>query len=145
LKAEIQGDLEVDQHHTIEDCGIVLGQLFYKILEPFKGINRTGFFGFPMDDAFTISAVDFSGRMGLQFIARFKRRYCGDFDTDLTYIFFEGLARGAQANIVIKVMNGTNDHHILESMFKSIGKSVKQAIQKVSQLKEKIPSTKGVI
>ena len=145
MKLSAKGDLEVDQHHTVEDTGIVLGQAFSKALGDRKGINRAGYFIFPMDDALAIVAVDISGRPCLKFDAKFKRRFCGEFDTDLLEDFFYGFSVGLQANVAIKMGYGRSDHHKIEALFKAFAKAMKMACSKDKRALEEMPSTKGVI
>ena len=145
LKMKAKGDLEVDQHHLIEDCGIVLGQAFKKALGDKKGINRAGYFVYPMDEALAVVAIDISGRPYLQFDAKFKRRFCGDLDTDLLEDFFQAFATGLAANIVVRMPFGRNDHHKIEAIFKAFGKAMKMACSKDKKAKKNIPSTKGII
>jgi imidazoleglycerol-phosphate dehydratase len=140
-----KGDLEVDQHHLVEDCGIVLGKAFKKALGDKKGINRTGYFVYPMDEALAIVAVDISGRPYLQFDVKFKRRFCGDLDTDLLEDFFQAFATGLEANIVVRMPYGRSDHHKIEAIFKALGKAMKMACSKDKRAIENIPSTKGKI
>ena len=141
LKMKAKGDLEVDQHHLIEDCGIVLGQAFKKALGDKKGINRAGYFVYPMDEALAVVAIDISGRPYLQFDAKFKRRFCGDLDTDLLEDFFQAFATGLAANIVVRMPFGRNDHHKIEAIFKAFGKAMKMACSKDKKAKKNIPST----
>ncbi len=145
LKMKIEGDLKVDQHHTIEDAGIVLGQAFKKALGDKKGINRAGYFVYPMDEALAVVAVDISGRPYLQFDARFKRRFCGDLDTDLLEDFFYGFASNLGANVVVRMPYGRSDHHKVEAIFKAFGKAMKTACSVDKRMVDEIPSTKGVI
>ncbi|HEK85665.1 MAG TPA: imidazoleglycerol-phosphate dehydratase HisB [Candidatus Aminicenantes bacterium] len=149
LDLSARGDLQVDQHHLVEDCGLVLGQVLREALGHGSGINRIGFFIVPMDDSLAITAVDLSGRPYLQFKLRTKRRFCGDLDTDLLEEFFQALARGLMANLVIKVPTGQNDHHKIEAVFKSLGRSLKYAMAKdpreSENISELLPSLKGVI
>lgn len=145
IKMKIKGDIEVDQHHTIEDCGIVLGQAFKKALGDKKGINRAGYFVFPMDEALAVVAIDIAGRSYLQFDAEFKRRFCGILDTDLVEDFFCGFATNLGANIVVRMPCGRSDHHKIEAIFKAFAKAMKMACSRDSRLMEDIPSTKGVI
>ncbi|RMG42045.1 MAG: imidazoleglycerol-phosphate dehydratase HisB [Methanobacteriota archaeon] len=145
IDIEAQGDLEVDQHHTVEDIALVLGETLRKALGDKRGIERAGFFLYPMDDALAQVAVDLSGRPYLQFDVEFRRRFCGDFDSDLTEHFFEALANSLGANIAIRLLSGKNDHHKLEAIFKAFAKAMKQACQKDKRIGEEIPSTKGVI
>jgi imidazoleglycerol-phosphate dehydratase len=145
IKMKATGDLEADQHHLIEDCAIVLGQAFKKALGDKKGINRAGYFVYPMDEALAVVAVDISGRPYLQFDAKFKRRFCGDLDTDLLEDFFYGFAANLGANLVVRMPYGRNDHHKIEAIFKAFGKAMKMACSKDERAKGKIPSTKGKI
>ncbi len=145
IKIEASGDLEVDQHHLVEDIGIVLGQAFEKALGDKKGINRTGFFVYPMDEALAIVAVDLGGRPYLQYEAKFKRRYCGGLDTDLLEDFLQGFSSNLKANVVVRIPFGRNDHHKVESIFKALGKAMKMACSKDKNMLKEVPSTKGII
>jgi imidazoleglycerol-phosphate dehydratase len=145
IKMKATGDLKVDQHHLVEDCGIVLGQAFKKALGSKKGINRAGYFVYPMDEALAVVAVDISGRPYLQFQAKFKRRFCGELDTDLLEDFFYGFATALGANLVVRMPYGRNDHHKIEAIFKAFGKTMKMACSKDKRAKGNIPSTKGKI
>ena len=143
LKILAKGDIEVDQHHTVEDMGIALGEAFEKALGDKKGINRTGFFVFPMDEALSVVAVDISGRAQLEYKANFKRRWLGDLDTDVVIQFFYGFTRALKANLHVKLIAGQDDHHKAESLFKAFGKAMKMACSKDPRLLKEIPSTKG--
>jgi len=145
INLDVKGDMEVDQHHTIEDTGIVLGQAFSKALGDKKGINRAGYFIFPMDEALAIAALDISGRPYLKFDAKFKRRFCGDFDTDLLEDFFYGFSVGLQANAAVKIAYGRSDHHKIEALFKAFAKAMKTACSKDKRALKEMPSTKGLI
>ncbi|MDP3766198.1 MAG: imidazoleglycerol-phosphate dehydratase HisB [Nanoarchaeota archaeon] len=145
IKTDVKGDLEIDQHHTIEDTGFVIGQAFKKALGTKKGINRAGYFIFPMDDALAVVAVDISGRPHLKFDARFRRRFCGTLDTDLIEDFFYGFSVGLVANIAIQVKYGRNDHHKIEAVFKAFAKAMKMACSKDKRAIKEMPSTKGII
>jgi len=145
ISINVKGDLEVDQHHTIEDTGLVLGQTFKKALGNKKGINRAGYFIFPMDDSLAVVAVDIAGRPYLKFDAKFRRRFCGNLDTDLVEDFFYGFSTGLGANIAIQVKYGRNDHHKIEAVFKAFAKAMKMACSKDKQAIDEMPSTKGVI
>jgi imidazoleglycerol-phosphate dehydratase len=145
LKMQAKGDVEVDQHHTVEDIGIVLGQAFDQALGDRKGINRAGFFAFPMDETLAIVAVDISGRPYLQFDCGFKRRMCGGLDTDLIEDLFQGFANNLKATLSIKVPDGRSDHHKVEAIFKAFGRAMRMACSKDPKMIEDIPSTKGVI
>ncbi|MBI2547957.1 imidazoleglycerol-phosphate dehydratase HisB [Candidatus Woesearchaeota archaeon] len=145
ITMKAQGDRDVDQHHTIEDCGIVLGQAFKQALGEKKGINRSGYFVYPMDDALAVVALDISGRPYLRFDATFTRRFCGGFDTDTLEDFFYGFSVGLQANIAVQMPYGRSDHHKIEAIFKAFAKAMKMACAIELRAKEKIPSTKGIL
>ncbi len=145
IEMEVKGDLEVDQHHTVEDVGISLGQAFRQALGDRKGINRSGYFVYPMDDSLALVAIDLGGRPYLKYEAKFRRRFCGDLDTDLLEDFFCGFAANAGINIHIIMPYGRNDHHKIESIFKAFAKAMKMACSKDPRLKNSIPSTKGMI
>jgi len=145
LKIEAKGDMEVDQHHTVEDLGIALGQAFRKALGDKGGINRSGYFVYPMDESLALVAIDIGGRPYLKFDAKFKRRFCGDLDTDLLEDFFNGLAVNAGMSMHVLMPYGRGDHHKIESIFKAFAKAMKMACSKDARLKEAIPSTKGSI
>ena len=145
IKMNVKGDLQVDQHHTVEDVGIVLGQAFNKALGDKKGINRAGYFIFPMDEALAIVALDISGRPYLKFDAKFRRRYCGDFDTDLLQDFFYGFSIGIGANLAVQIKNGRSDHHKIEALFKAFAKALKSACSKDKRVLKELPSTKGLV
>ena len=145
IKMKAKGDLEVDQHHLVEDCGITLGEAFKKALGNKKGINRAGYFVYPMDEALAVVSVDLSGRPFLQFDVKLKRRFCGDLDTDLLEDFFQAFATSLGANVVVRMPFGRNDHHKIEAIFKAFGKAMKMACSKDARAKENIPSAKGKI
>ena len=145
IMLEVEGDLEVDQHHTIEDTGLVLGQAFKKALGNKKGVNRAGYFIFPMDEALAVAALDISGRPYLQFNSKFTRRYCGEFDTDLVEDFLYGFSIGLGANIALQIKKGRSDHHKIEALFKAFAKSMKVACSKDKRALNELPSTKGLI
>ncbi|UCC91701.1 MAG: imidazoleglycerol-phosphate dehydratase HisB [Candidatus Aenigmatarchaeota archaeon] len=145
IEMEVKGDFEVDQHHTVEDVGISLGQAFRQALGDKKGINRSGYFVYPMDDSLALVAVDLGGRPYLKYEAKFRRRFCGDLDTDLLEDFLCGFAANAGINIHIIMPYGRNDHHKIESIFKAFAKAMKMACSKDPMLKNSIPSTKEVI
>lgn len=145
VRMEVKGDTEVDQHYTVEDSGIVLGEAFKKALRDKKGINRAGYFVYPMDEALAVVAIDIGGRPYLQFDAQFKRRFCGDFDTDLLEDFFYGFAVTLGANVVVRMPYGRSDHHRIEAIFKAFAKAMRMACSTDPRAIENIPSTKGVI
>jgi len=140
-----KGDLEVDQHHSIEDIGITLGQAFKRALGDKKGINRAGYFIYPMDESLAIAALDLSGRPYLKFNAKFRRRFCGELDTDLLEDFFYGFSAGLGANIALKVEYGRSGHHKIEALFKAFAKAMKTACSKDKRAAKELPSTKGLI
>ncbi|MCK5040442.1 MAG: imidazoleglycerol-phosphate dehydratase HisB [Candidatus Aenigmarchaeota archaeon] len=145
ISMTIKGDLETDQHHTIEDCGIVLGEAFKKALGDKRGINRAGYFVYPMDEALAVVAVDIGGRPYLQYDAEFKRRFCGDFDTDLLEDFFQAFATNLGANLVVRMPYGRSDHHKIEAIFKAFARSMNMACSKDKRRIKEMPTTKGVI
>lgn len=140
LTMQVKGDLEIDEHHTIEDTAIALGQAFKQALGDKKGIDRYGFL-LPMDDSLVQCALDFSGRAWLVFEGSFDREYVGDFPTELLYHWLKSFSDNAGLNLNIKI-EGDNTHHKVEATFKALAKSIKQAI-KVSG--DQLPSTKGVL
>ena len=145
LKITALGDIEIDQHHTVEDIGIALGEVFEKALGSKKGINRTGYFVFPMDESLAVMAVDISGRAFLNFDCKFKKEKIGDLETDLIKEFFWGFSRALKATLHIRALYGENDHHKAESIFKAFGKAMKMACSKEKRILKELPSTKGVI
>jgi imidazoleglycerol-phosphate dehydratase len=145
LKVSAAGDLEVDQHHLVEDIGICLGQAFDKALGDKRGINRAGYFVFPMDESLSVVAIDISGRPTLSYQAAFSRRHIGELDSDLVYDFFKGFADNVKASLAVRVLEGRNDHHKAEAIFKAFGKAMKMACSKDPRALEDIPSTKGVL
>lgn len=145
LKIKAKGDLEIDQHHTVEDIGISLGEAFRKALGNKKGINRSGFFAFPMDEALGIVAVDISGRALVNFDSKFTKEKIGDLESDVIKEFFWGFARALEATIHIRLLYGENDHHKSEAMFKAFGKAMKMACSKDKRILKDLPTTKGII
>ncbi len=145
LTIKANGDLDIDQHHTVEDVGIVLGQLFAKALGNRKGINRAGYFVLPMDETLCVSAVDMGGRPALVYSDLIKVRILGDLQTELLEDFFGGFVNHALANVHIKVMYGRSNHHKIESVFKCFARAMRYACSKDAQLKEQLPSTKGLL
>jgi imidazoleglycerol-phosphate dehydratase len=145
LKLRAEGDLDVDQHHTVEDVGIVLGQLFARALGNRKGINRAGYFVLPMDETLAVVAVDLGGRPALVYKDRVKVRLVGDFQTELTEDFFGGFVNPAGANLHAKVLYGRSSHHKIEAIFKCFARAMKYACSKDARLKDQLPSTKGLL
>ncbi len=145
LKLNANGDLDVDQHHTVEDVGIVLGQLFSKALGDRKGINRAGYFVLPMDETLAVVAVDLGGRPALVYRDLVKVRLVGDLQTELVHDFFDGLSHHLGANIHVKVLYGRSNHHKVEAVFKCFARAMKYACSKDQRLKDQLPSTKGLL
>lgn len=143
LKAD--GDLDVDQHHTVEDVGIVLGQLFSKALGERRGINRAGYFVLPMDETLAVVAVDLGGRPALIYQDRVKVRLVGDLQTELVEDFFGGFVNHAGANLHAKVLYGRSNHHKIEAVFKCFARAMKYACSTDKKLKDELPSTKGLL
>ena len=141
LKIEVSGDLEIDEHHTVEDTAIALGDAFLKALGIKKGIERYGFL-LPMDDCLAQVAIDFGGRPWLVWEADFKREMVGDVPTELFFHFFKSFSDQARCNLNIKA-EGDNEHHKIESIFKAFAKALNNAIQKTENFN--IPSTKGIL
>ena len=142
LELDAKGDLGIDYHHTVEDCGICLGTAFSNALADKKGVNRYGFFLLPMDDALIRVALDFSGRSFLNWNVKFPTSSVGNFDLELVREFFNSFSTNSRATIHVDMLNGFNSHHIAEAVFKSMGKAIKMAITKDKRL-DSIPSTKG--
>jgi imidazoleglycerol-phosphate dehydratase len=145
LKLRATGDLDVDQHHTVEDCGIVLGQLFAKALGDRRGINRAGYFVLPMDETLAVVAVDLGGRPALVYKDLVKTRLVGDLQTELLEDFFGGFVNHAGANLHAKVLYGRSNHHKIEAVFKCFARAMRYACSKDAQLKKQLPSTKGLL
>lgn len=142
LEIEVAGDLEVDEHHTIEDTAIALGEVFHKALGTKLGIERYGFC-LPMDDCLARVAIDFGGRNWLVWEADFKREKVGDMPTEMFLHFFKSFADGAKANVNIKA-EGSNEHHKIEAIFKAFAKAIKMAVKRDAE-KMVLPTTKGLL
>ncbi|MFH1227796.1 MAG: imidazoleglycerol-phosphate dehydratase HisB [Planctomycetota bacterium] len=145
IEARIKGDIHVDQHHIVEDTGIALGAAFKKALSDKKGIKRAGFFIYPMDESLVMAAVDISGRPYLKIDANFRNKKVGEFATDSLEDFFQGFVSSLAANLHIRVYYGRSDHHKIEAVFKAFAKSLKEACEQDKRLKNRIPSTKGML
>ncbi len=145
LEIKARGDLDVDQHHTVEDVGIVLGQAFDKALGNKKGILRAGYFLMPMDETLGMAAVDFCGRTSIRVDTKVRARLVGDLQAELVHDFFEGFARGARANVHTRVLYGRSNHHKVESLFKAFARAVRGACWRDQRMARFIPSTKGVL
>jgi imidazoleglycerol-phosphate dehydratase len=141
LKLKVKGDLDVDQHHTVEDVGIALGEAFDSAL----GNMRAGYFLMPMDETLGLAAVDFSGRTAAVINTQVKTRLVGDLQSELVFDFFEGFARGARANVHVKVLYGRSNHHKIEALFKAFARALRVACSRDKQLAKMLPSTKGLL
>jgi imidazoleglycerol-phosphate dehydratase len=145
LKLRAEGDLDVDQHHTVEDVGIVLGDLFAKALGNRRGINRAGYFVLPMDETLAVVAVDLGGRPALVYQDRVRVRLVGDLQTELVEDFFGGFANHAGANVHAKVLYGRSNHHKIEAIFKCFARAMRYACSRDARLRKMLPSTKGLL
>jgi len=145
LELQAKGDLDVDQHHTVEDVGIALGEAFNKALGDKHGILRAGYFLMPMDETLGLAAVDFGGRAAAVVETRVRSRLVGDLQSELVPDFFEGFARGARANVHARVMYGRSSHHKIESLFKAFARALRAACWRDRRLAGMLPSTKGLL
>src|SRR5277367_6641315 len=145
LKLNATGDLDVDQHHTVEDVGIVLGELFAKALGDRRGINRAGYFVLPMDETLAVVALDLGGRPALVYRDLVRVRLVGDLQTELVEDFFGGFVNHAGANLHARVLYGRSNHHKIEAIFKCFARALKYACSTDRQLKNLLPSTKGLL
>jgi imidazoleglycerol-phosphate dehydratase len=145
LKIACAGDLDVDQHHTVEDVGIALGEAFSKALGNKKGILRAGYFVMAMDETLAVAAVDLSGRVAYVVDDKVKVRLVGDFQSELLADFFDGFARGAKANVHVKTMYGRSNHHKIEAIFKAFARALRGACSRDERMAEILPSTKGLL
>ena len=144
LEVKVDGDLQVDSHHTVEDVGIVLGQCIREALGDKAGINRYGTSFVPMDESLGMASLDLSGRSYLVFDALFDNPKLGDFDTELTEEFFQAFAFNAQMNLHLKILHGKNTHHKIEALFKATGRALREAITENPDI-QGINSTKGIL
>ena len=145
LKVICKGDIDVDDHHTVEDIGICLGKAFSDALGEKRGITRYGSFLLPMDEALILCAVDISGRDYLGYNVEIPTDKVGDFDTELVSEFMFGFVRNANITLHFKQLSGKNSHHIIEGMFKALGRTMAKAVKIDEDFKDEIPSTKGVL
>lgn len=145
LNLRAEGDLDVDQHHTVEDVGIVLGQMFKEALGDRVGINRAGYFMLPMDETLAVVAVDLGGRPYLVYKDKVKTRLVGDLQSELLEDFFHGFTTHAGANLHAKVLYGRSNHHKVEAVFKCWARAMKYACSRDARLKDQLPSTKGLL
>jgi len=145
LDLQATGDLDVDQHHTVEDVGIALGEAVSKALGDRRGINRAGYFVMPMDETLGVAAIDLSGRIHAVTDLRLKVRRVGDLEADLVHDFFDGFAQGARANVHVKVLYGRSSHHQIEALFKAFARALRYACSKDRRLARVLPSTKELL
>jgi imidazoleglycerol-phosphate dehydratase len=145
LQLTAKGDLDVDQHHTVEDVGIALGQAFAQALGNKRGILRAGYFVMPMDETLGVAAVDFSGRATAIVGTKVRVRLVGDLQSELVPDFFDGFARGAHANVHARILYGRSNHHKIESLFKAFARAVRAACWRDKQMGRLLPSTKGLL
>ena len=145
LKLQATGDLDVDQHHTVEDIGIALGEAVSQALGNRRGINRAGYFVMPMDETLAVVALDLGGRPHASIDLQLKVDRVGDLQAELIHDFFEGFAIGARANVHAKVLYGRSSHHHVEAVFKAFARALRVACAKDKQLARQLPSTKGLL
>jgi imidazoleglycerol-phosphate dehydratase len=145
LTLKAKGDLDVDQHHTVEDVGITLGEAVLNALGDRKGINRAGYFVMPMDETLAVAAIDLSGRPHAVVNLKVKVEKVGDLQTELVHDFFDGFASGARANVHLKVLYGRSSHHHIEAVFKAFARALRVACSKDARLAKMLPSTKGLL
>ena len=145
LDLNAQGDLDVDQHHTVEDVGIALGEALMKALGSKHGILRAGYFLMPMDETLAVSSVDLGGRPFCVVNAKIASARVGNFQTELTEDFFQGFAQAARANVHLRVLYGRSSHHQVEAMFKAFARALRFAVARDKRLRRVLPSTKGLL
>ncbi len=145
LTLKVTGDLDVDQHHTVEDTGIALGEAFNEALGDKRGILRAGYFVMPMDETLAVAAVDLSGRVAYAVDDQVTVPLVGDFQTELLTDFLEGFARGAKANVHVKTLYGRSNHHKIEAIFKAFARALRGACSRDERMKDLLPSTKGLL
>ncbi len=145
LKVKAAGDLDVDQHHTVEDVGIALGEAVAAAVGTKRGINRAGYFVMPMDETLAVAAIDLSGRPHAVIDTKVTVRRVGDLQAELVHDFFEGFANAARANVHVKVIYGRSNHHKIEACFKAFARALRMACSKDKRLARTLPSTKGLL
>ena len=145
LRLKAMGDLDVDQHHTVEDVGIVLGEAVQKALGNKRGILRAGYFLMPMDETLAVAAVDFGGRAFCVVKAKFSARTVGGFQTELVEDFFQGFAQAARANVHLRLLYGRSSHHQVEAVFKAFARALRFAVARDERLRNVLPSTKELL
>jgi imidazoleglycerol-phosphate dehydratase len=145
LQLKATGDLDVDQHHTVEDVGIAIGEAVNAALGSRKGILRAGYFLMPMDETLAAAAIDLGGRAFCVVKARFSSRLVGDFQTELAEDFFQGFAQAARANVHLRVLYGRSSHHQVEALFKAFARALRFAVSRDKRLRHVLPSTKELL
>jgi imidazoleglycerol-phosphate dehydratase len=145
LDVQAEGDLDVDQHHTVEDAGIALGEAVARAVGTKRGINRAGYFVMPMDETLAVAAIDLSGRPCAVVDLKLKVQRVGDLQSELVQDFFEGFASAARANVHLKVLYGRSSHHQVEAIFKAFARALRFACAKDRQMARQLPSTKGLL
>ncbi len=145
LELKVTGDLHVDQHHTVEDTGQVIGEAISKALAERRGISRYGAARYPMDEALAMAAIDLGGRPHLELHAPFTDRFVGELDVQLLPDFFDALCRGLGANLHIDLVRGRSDHHKVEAIFKAVARALRAAVAREPRLGDEVPSTKGTL
>ena len=145
LKVKAMGDLDVDQHHTVEDVGIALGEAVSSALGNKRGINRAGYFLMPMDETLAVAAIDFGGRPHCVMKARFSATRVGSFQTQLAEDFFQGFAQAARANVHLRLLYGRSTHHQVEALFKAFARALRFAVSRDRRLRKVLPSTKELL
>lgn len=145
LELKAKGDLDVDQHHTVEDVGIALGEAFNRALGNKRGILRAGYFLMPMDETLGLAAVDFGGRTSTVVETKVKTVHVGDLQSELVDDFFEGFARGSRSNVHVRVLYGRSSHHKIEALFKAFARAVRAACWQDRRMRRMLPSTKGLL
>ncbi len=145
LRIDATGDLDVDQHHTVEDVGIALGEAVAKAVGSRRGINRAGYFVMPMDETLGVAAIDLGGRPHAVVDLRLRVQRVGDLQSELIQDFFEGFAQGARANVHVKVLYGRSSHHQVEALFKAFARALRVACDKDPRMAKQLPSTKGLL
>ena len=145
LEISAKGDLDVDQHHTVEDVGIAMGEAVVKALGSKRGILRAGYFLMPMDETLAAAAVDLGGRPHCVVNAKISSKRVGDFQTELTEDFFQGFAQAARANVHLRALYGRSSHHQVEAMFKAFARALRFAVSRDKRLRHVLPSTKGLL
>lgn len=145
LTVDAKGDLDVDQHHTVEDLGIALGEAVSHAIGNRRGINRAGYFVMPMDETLAVVAIDLGGRPHAKVDLKVKVRMVGDLQSELVHDFFDGFAIGARANVYAKVLYGRSSHHHIEAVFKAFARALRVACARDARLAKMLPSTKGLL